>query len=97
MANKLGARRRRMRSTLGDKSCSTSPRWVRGGVGLLLGLVLGGMAGGGAAAAVVYWKASLTDPIDSFRIARTMSLVASGVTVVGGATGLLIGAHKPEC
>jgi hypothetical protein len=90
----VGARRR---SSLGDKACSDSPRWVRGGVGFLLGTVLGAMTGAGIASGVVYWKASLLDPIGDIRLTRTMALVATATTVIGGGAGLLIGAHKPEC
>jgi len=83
--------------TLGDASCSNSPRWVRGGVGFLLGTLLGSMVGGGIAVAVTTMQTDITAPIESFKRAKMMWLVASGVTVLGAVGGLAVGSAKPEC
>jgi hypothetical protein len=90
-----GSRYRRQH--LGDATCSTSPRWVRGGVGFLLGGVLGGMIGGGIALAVTTAKLDITAPIESVKLARNMALLTTGITVLGAASGLAMGAWKPDC
>lgn len=83
--------------SIGNASCSTSPRWVRGGVGFLLGGVLGSMIGGGIALAVTTTQFDISAPIDAVKRARNMALVATGVAVLGAAAGLTVGAWKPEC
>lgn len=85
------------RRRLGDAACSTSPRWVRGSVGFLLGAVLGGMIGGGVAFAVATSQFDVTEPIDAVKRAKNMSLLATGITVLGAVGGLSVGAWKPEC
>jgi hypothetical protein len=84
-------------SALGDSSCSHTSRVVRGGLGALIGGVLGSMIGGGIALAVTTTQADITAPIATFKLGRTMILVASGVTILGAVGGLAVGAAKPEC
>jgi hypothetical protein len=87
----------RSKKHLGDASCSTSPRWVRGGVGFLLGTLLGSMIGGGLALAVTTTQFEITEPINAVSRVKTMAVVATGITVLGAAAGLTVGAWKPEC
>ena len=87
----------RRRHAFGAAACSTSPRWVRGGVGFLIGTLLGGMVGGGIATAVITFRSDITEPVASINRIKTMTLVASGVTVMGALGGLALGASKPEC
>jgi hypothetical protein len=82
---------------LGAAECSTSPRVVRGGIGFLLGALLGGMVGGGVALAVSTSQFDITEPIEAVKRAKTMALVASGITILGAVGGLTVGAWKPEC
>jgi hypothetical protein len=82
---------------LGSSSCSTSPRWVRGGVGFLIGGMLGAMIGGGIAVGVTTLQADILQPITTYRRARTMALIGTGITVLGAVGGLAVGASKPEC
>jgi hypothetical protein len=82
---------------LGDAACSTSPRWVRGSVGFLLGGVLGGMIGGGVALAVTTAQFEVTAPIEAVKRAKNMAIVGTGVTILGAVGGLMIGTAKPEC
>ena len=81
----------------GDATCSTSPRWVRGGVGFLIGGLLGGMIGGGIVLAVTTSQFELTAPIEAVQRAKNMALVASSITILGAVGGLAIGAWKQEC
>jgi hypothetical protein len=76
--------------TLGDAACSTSPRWVRGSIGFLIGGVLGGMVGG----AIALSQLDIGQPISTV---KRMALISSGVTAIGAIGGLWIGAAKPEC
>jgi uncharacterized protein DUF5661 len=86
------------RRQFGAASCSTSPRWVRGGVGFLIGGMLGGMIGGGLALAVATSKLETTTATtDAVKRVRNMALIASGVSVLGAVGGLAVGAWKPEC
>lgn len=85
------------RAAFGGATCSTSPRWVRGGVGFLIGTMLGGMIGGGIALAVTTTQFEITAPIEAAKRAKNMAVVASGVTVLGAVAGLALGAAKPEC
>lgn len=87
----------RRRHAFGAAACSTSPRWVRGGVGFLIGTLLGGMVGGGIATAVITFRSDITEPVASINRIKTMTLVASGITIMGAIGGLALGAAKPEC
>lgn len=79
----------------GAASCSTSPRWLRGSVGFLIGTLLGGMVGGGVAVATANFD--LTEPLETLKRTRSMALIASGITIVGAIAGLTLAARKPEC
>lgn len=83
------------RSGLGNAACAQSPRWVRGGVGFVLGTVLGSMVGGGIALAAA--KVDITDPAATVGRARLLAVVATGTTILGAVGGLALGAAKPEC
>lgn len=85
------------KSQLGDAACSTSPRWLRGGIGFLLGGVIGSMIGGGLAVAVTTAKADVTAPFATVATARRWWLIGSGITTLTALGGLWIGAAKPEC
>jgi uncharacterized membrane protein YdbT with pleckstrin-like domain len=93
----LDESRHTRRRDFGDATCSTSPRWVRGSVGLLIGGVLGSMIGGGIALAVTTSQFEITAPVEALARAKTLALVATGITVLGAVGGLMIGAQKPEC
>jgi len=81
---------------VGGTSCSTSPRWVRGGIGLLLGGVLGGMIGGGIAMVMVN-SASITEPLQSAIRLKTATMLPIFGALVGGAGVGIFAAAKPEC
>lgn len=85
------------RAGFGGATCSTSPRWVRGGVGFLVGTMLGGMIGGGIALAVTTTQFEITAPIEAAKRTKNMAVLASGVTILGAIAGLTLGAAKPEC
>ncbi len=84
------------RSGLGGSTCSNSPRWMRGGIGFLLGGMIGGMIGGGVAFATTM-TGDITEPITTFRRVRTATLIGTGITILGAVGGLAVGAHAPEC
>lgn len=81
---------------LGGASCSTSPRWARGGIGFLFGGVLGGMIGGGIAAMLVD-SATITEPLQSVIRLKSATLIPIFGVIVGGAGVGIIAAAKPEC
>jgi hypothetical protein len=83
--------------TLGDAACSTSPRWVRGGVGFLIGSALGAMVGGGIALAVTTASFEASAPVETLKRIRLTALIGTGVMMLGGVGGLVIGAANPEC
>lgn len=87
------------RDMFGQATCSKSPRWVRGGVGFLIGGMLGGMIGGGLALAVATSKLDTTtaSTADAAKRVRNMALIASGVSLLGAVGGLTVGAWKQEC
>jgi hypothetical protein len=70
---------------------------VRGSVGFLIGTLLGGMIGGGVAFAVSASKFEFAHPIEAADRATTMTIVATGVTVLGAVSGIALGAWKPDC
>lgn len=82
---------------LGESSCSTWPRWARGGLGFLLGGMVGSMIGGGLAVAVATAKADMTAPFQTVNTAKRWWLIGSGVTLAGAVGGLWVAAAKPEC
>jgi len=85
------------RNGFGAAACSHSPRWVRGGVGFLLGGMLGAMVGSGLAFAVSTFTADITEPVVTYKRVRTMAVVGTGITILGAVGGLTIGASAPEC
>lgn len=85
------------RNGLGDRYCSRSPRWVRGGVGMLLGTLLGGMIGGGVALAVTTSGFDITEPVDTVNRAKNMAVLTAVAVALGATSGLTIGVWKPEC
>lgn len=87
---------KRGRQQLGGASCSTSPRWVRGGIGLLFGSVLGGMLGGGVAMMLVN-SATITEPLQSAIRLKSATMIPILGAVVGGAGVGIFAAAKPEC
>lgn len=84
------------KSGLGE-ACSTYPRWVRGGLGFLLGGMVGSMIGGGLAVAVTTAKADVTAPFETVSTAKRWWLIGSGVSLLGAIGGLWVAAAKPEC
>lgn len=80
-------RRRRLEGAA--TACSTTERWVRGGVGWALGSMVGGMigAGVGSVGIVEHQGQPKTWPI----------YVAAGMTILGGLGGALFGVRKPQC
>jgi len=95
--------RRRGHEPLEGAACATSPRWVRGGIGFLIGGMIGGMIGGGVALALVTSNASAVavpgapSTTASVQSAQKTALIATGVTIAGAIGGLTVGAIKPEC
>lgn len=74
--------------------CSTSPRWLRGGIGLVVGGMLGLLIG--SAAGIAAETSNI--PLRRKRaLSRVLGTIALGLTVTGAAGGAFIGARKPEC
>lgn len=88
---------RSRRRQLGNQSCATSPRWVRGGTGFVIGTLLGAMIGGGVALAITTSEFELTEPVSTVRRVKNMFLLTAGVATAGAIGGLTVGAWKPEC
>jgi len=73
-------------------ACATSERWVRGGLGFLLGTMIGSTVGAGIA------TVTATQEIVHEEKLKTWPMwLASGLTIVGGVGGALLGARKPAC
>lgn len=85
------------KSQLADSSCSTTPRWARGGLGFLIGGMIGGMIGGGVAFAVATAKADVTAPIETVSTYKRWYLIGSGVALLSAVGGMWVAAAKPEC
>lgn len=96
------ARRRRSRSrhlALRGAACSTSSRWLRGGLGFIIGGTVASIATGAALALTVIptVKADVAagrQP-SQLMVAAPMLLPILGLT--GSAVGAYVGARKPEC
>lgn len=96
------ARRRRSRSrhlALRGAACSTTPRWLRGGLGFIVGGAVASLATGAALSLTVIpaVKAEVTagrQP-SQLMVAAPMLLPILGLT--GSAVGAYVGARKPEC
>lgn len=89
MQKRLKPYRKQLRGS--TASCATSERWVRGGVGFVLGSMIGTMLGGGLAV-----LAAVEDTQSFVRNPWTVML-APAFTIVGGIGGAVLGAHKQQC
>lgn len=68
-------------------TCSTTPRWVRGGGGALIGALVGALVGGGVAFGLVSRRPNSVAPL----------ALSVGTPLIGSIVGIAIGVRKPNC
>lgn len=74
-------------------ACAKSNRWVRGGIGALVGALAGGLVGFGVFMATLP-KQTGQDPIGP---SLMMVVAPAGGLTLGAVLGAYVGARKPQC